>query len=212
MFRLIKEKGVVYESASLKEEEVPAFIEDYLKRKKMKAENTAVLLLVDYLGKDLQKITNELDKLCINSSGDAPITIDLIEKYIGISKDFNVYELQSALLTKNHAKAFRIVDHFNRNPKVNPFVLTIANILTAYQRLYHYLIGGDVGRSDTYRVYQIHSAQYEDYKVAKSLYTTSRVEDIFEILLEFDLRSKGVNNDNTTQEELLREMVFRIIN
>lgn len=211
MFRQIKEKGLVFESEALKENEVPHFIENYLKKKKVIAESVAVRLLVDHLGTDLSKITNELEKLCINLSEGERITPELIEKNIGISKDYNVYELQSALLTKNFAKAFTIVDHFNSTPKTNPFVLTIANVFAAYQKLYHFILGGNVSDWDMWKVYQIHSTQSADYKMARSLYSKERVEEIFETLLEYDLRSKGVYNVETPHEELLKEMVYQIM-
>ncbi len=212
MFKQIKEKGIVFESEALKESELPVFIEAYLKRKKVAAESKAIHLLVDHLGADLSKITNELDKLCLNVGEGEKITPELIEKNIGISKDYNVYELQSAMLTKNSAKAFTIVDHLNNTPKANPFILTISNVFAAYQKLYHFLLGGNVSDWDMWKVYQIHSTQSGDYKVAKSLYTTQQVEEIFEIILEYDLRSKGVYNVETTHPELLKEMVFRIMN
>ena len=211
MFRQIKEKGLVFESESLKENEVPHFIENYLKKKKVVAESVAVRLLVDHLGTDLSKITNELEKLCINLTEGERITPELIEKNIGISKDYNVYELQSALLTKNFAKAFTIVDHFNSTPKANPFVLTIANVFAAYQKLYHFILGGNVSDWDMWKVYQIHSTQSGDFKMARSLYTKERVEEIFETILEYDLRSKGVFNVETPPGELLKEMVYQIM-
>ena len=211
MFRQIKEKGLVFESESLKENEVPHFIENYLRKKKIIAESVAVRLLVDHLGTDLSKITNELEKLCINLTEGERITPELIEKNIGISKDYNVYELQSALLTKNFVKAFTIVDHFNSTPKANPFVLTMANVFAAYQKLYHFILGGNVSDWDMWKVYQIHSTQSGDFKMARSLYTKERVEEIFETILEYDLRSKGVFNVETPQGELLKEMVYQIM-
>ena len=212
MFRLIKEKGIVFESQALKENAVPAFIEAWLKRKKVSAEPKAVNILVDYLGTDLSKITNELEKLCINLNEGEKITTGLIEKNIGISKDYNVYELQSALLVKNSTRAFTIVDYLNNNQKANPFILTITNIFAAYQKLYHFLLGPSVSDFEIYKHYQIHSSQVNEFKKAKSLYSPQRVEEIFEIILEYDLRSKGVFNVETPSEELLKEMVYRIMN
>ncbi|MFI5171345.1 MAG: DNA polymerase III subunit delta [Chitinophagales bacterium] len=211
-FKLIKEKGLVYESESLKESEVPIFIENYLKRKKATADGKAISVLIDYLGTDLSKIINELEKLCINLKEGERITVDLIEKNIGISKDYNVFELQSALITKNVAQAFTIVNYMNDNSKANPFVLTVSNIHSAFTKLYHYLLGGDVNDWDMYKIYQIHSSQKNEYRAARNLYTVDRVEEIFELVLEFDLRSKGVYNVETSPEELLKELVYRILN
>lgn len=211
LFKHIKEKGVIFESETIKESELPMFIESYLKRKKVAIDTLAVRLLVDYLGTDLAKMSNELDKLCINLPESGRITTEQIEKNIGISKDYNVYELQSALLTKNVSQAFTIVSFINDNQKANPFVLTISNIHAAFQKLYHYLLGGDVSDFDMYKVYQIHSSQKNEYRAARRLYTVQRVEEIFELLLEYDLRSKGFNNGETEHDELLREMVYKIM-
>ncbi len=211
MFKLIKEKGIIFESAPIKESELPMFIEQYLKRKKVSIDSKATRLLIEYLGADLAKMSNELDKLCINLPESGVIGVEQIEKNIGISKDYNVFELQSALLTKNMHLAYTIVQYLNDNPKANPFVLTITNIHAAYQKLYHYLIGGDVSDFDMYKVYQIHSSQKNEFRRARSLYSLERVEEIFEILLDYDLRSKGVNNNDTPHDELLREMVYKIM-
>lgn len=211
LFKQIKDKGLVFESAPAKESEVPVFITHYLKRKKVSIDSHAAQLLVDYLGTDLAKISNELDKLCINVPESGVINTEQIEKNIGISKDYNIFELQSALLEKDATQAYTIVQYLNDNPKANPFVLSITNIHAAYLRLYHYLIGGDVSDFDMFKIYQIHSSQKNAYRRARSLYTVQRVEEIFEILLDYDLRSKGVNNNDIPHEELLRELVYKLM-
>lgn len=211
LFKQIKDKGLVFESQPVKDSEVPIFITQYLKRKKVSIDSSASHLLVEYLGNDLAKISNELDKLCINIPENGIVDVAQIEKNIGISKDYNIFELQSALLEKNATQAYTIVQYLNDNQKANPFVLNITNIHAAFQRLYHYLIGGDVSDFDMFKIYQIHSTQKNAYRKARSLYTVQRVEEIFEILLEYDLRSKGVNNNEVPHEELLREMVYKIM-
>ena len=211
LFKQIKDKGLVFESQPVKDSEVPIFITQYLKRKKVTIDSSASHLLVEYLGNDLAKISNELDKLYINIPENGIVDVAQIEKNIGISKDYNIFELQSALLEKNATQAYTIVQYLNDNQKANPFVLNITNIHAAFQRLYHYLIGGDVSDFDMFKIYQIHSTQKNAYRKARSLYTVQRVEEIFEILLEYDLRSKGVNNNEVPHEELLREMVYKIM-
>lgn len=212
LFKQIKDKGLVFESELLKDNDVPTFIEGYLKRKKVTIDSKAVRLLIEYLGKDLSKMTNELDKLCINLPASGKITVDQIEKNIGISKDYNIYELQSALLMKNSTKAFTIVDYINDNLKANPFILSISNIHAAFQKLYHLILGGDVTDFDLYKIYGIHSSQKNEFRTARKFYTRERVEEIFEILLEYDLRSKGVENGSTEYEGLLTELVYKIMN
>ena len=211
LFKQIKDKGLIFESQPVKDSEVPIFITQYLKRKKVSIDSRASHLLVEYLGNDLAKISNELDKLCINIPESGVIDVEQIEKNIGISKDYNIFELQTALLEKNVPLAFTIVQYLNDNPKANPFVLNITNIHAAFQRLYHYLIGGDVSDFDMFKIYQIHSTQKHAFRKARTLYTVHRVEEIFELLLDYDLRSKGVNNGDIPHEELLRELVYKIM-
>ena len=211
LFKQIKDRGLVFESEALKESEVPIFIEAYLKRKKVTAESKAIRVLIDYLGTDLSKMTNELDKLCINLPANGQITVEQIEKNIGISKDYNVYELQSALLMKNTEQVFTIVDYINDNQKANPFVLTIATIHAAYQKLYHLILGGDVGDFDMFKIYGIHSSQKNEFRSARKHYSRQRVEEIFELILEYDLRSKGVENGETDHAALLKELAYKLI-
>lgn len=211
LFKQIKEKGLVYESETLKEADVPIFIDNYLKRKKVTADSKAIRVLIDYLGTDLSKMTNELDKLCINLPANGQITVEQIEKNIGISKDYNVYELQSTLLMKNATKVFTIVDYINDNPKANPFILTIANIHAAYQKLYHLILGGDVTDFDMFKIYGIHSSQKNEFRNARKHYSRERVEEIFELILQYDLRSKGVENGETEHGALLKELTYKLI-
>ncbi len=212
LFKQIKDKGLVYESETLKEADVPIFVEKYLKRKKVTIDSKAVRVLIEYLGTDLSKMTNELDKLCINLPANGQITVEQIEKNIGISKDYNIYELQSALLMKNSTKAFTIVDYINDNLKANPFILSVSNIHAAFQKLYHLILGGDVTDYEMYKVYGIHSSQKNEFRAARKFYSRERVEAIFELILEYDLRSKGVENGSTEHDGLLKELVYKIMN
>lgn len=212
LFKQIKDKGLVYESEALKEPALPDFITKYLARKKVTIDSKAVRVLIEYLGTDLSKMTNELDKLCINLPASGQITVEQIEKNIGISKDYNIYELQSALLMKNSTKAFTIVDYINDNLKANPFILSVSNIHAAFQKLYHLILGGDVNDFELYKVYGIHSTQKNEFRAARKFYTRERVEEIFELILEYDLRSKGVGNGSAEHDDLLKEMVYKIIN
>jgi len=212
-FRHIKEKGAIFESQRPKDSDLPAFVEQQLKKHKVKIEPQAMRLFIEYVGAELSTLMNELEKLCINLPEGGTINVEQIENGIGISKEYNVFELQSALLTKDHVKAFTIVQYINDNQKANPFVLTITNLHSAFHKLYHYLIGGEVSDNEMYTIYQIHFSQKNEYRKAKTLYSLDQVEDIFELLLEYDLRSKGVHNNNnsTPNESLLQELVYRIM-
>lgn len=211
IYKLLNENGIVFESEIKKESEIPVFIERYVKKKNYTIDSKANNLLVEYLGTELNKITNELDKMIINLKEGAKITVKEIEEYIGISKDYNVWELQSSLLVKDIAKSFKILHYLNQNPKTNPSVLTISNLHAGFVKLYQFMHGPDARDWDLFRMYGIHGSQANEYRKAKSIYSKRDVEKIFGIFLEYDLRSKGLHNVETPTEELLREMTYKIL-
>lgn len=211
-FKTIKDQGIIYESEALREQDIPNFIDNYLRKRNFTIEPKANNLLLEYLGTDLNKIANELNKLIINLKPGEKVTVKEIEENIGISKDYNIWELQSALLVKNTARVFTILHYLNQNPKTNPFVLTISNLHSGFIKLYQFMNGQDAKDWDLYRMYGIHGSQANEYRKAKTLYSREAVENIFGIFLEYDLRSKGLHNVETEPEELLREMIFRILN
>lgn len=211
LYKAVQTSGKVFLSESPKEEQIPSFIREYLKERNQSIEAKAAEILFEYLGNDLSRISNELDKLCINVVNGKAITVADIEHNIGISKDYNVFELQSALLVKDAARAFRIAHYMGNNPKANPMVLILANLLQSYAKLYQYMRTKDVKDNELYTLFKIHSSQTSDYKKAKQLYTEENVLNAFALLLEYDLRTKGLNNNSVEDSELLKELVFRLI-
>lgn len=211
IYKLIQDKGIVFDSVHPKENEIPAFIDKYLKKKNVSIDNKANHQLVDYLGRSLSKIVNELDKLILNVKAGSVISSKEIEEHIGISREHNVWELQSAMLVKNSAKVFSILHVLNQNLKLNPPVLTISTLHSAFVKLYLFQNGPEVKDWDLFKLYGIHSSQVQEFRTAKSLYPKKDVERIFSLFLEYDLRSKGLHNVNTPVEELLKEMVYRIM-
>ncbi len=211
IYKLLQKNAVVYESPTLKENEVPDTITNFLKQKNYSIDAKAVSLLTDYLGTNLSKITNELNKLLINLPEGKKITVDEIEKNIGISKEYNVFELQTALLQKNHTKAFTILHYLTINLKPAMVTFIIGNLHAAYAKLYHFLHSKDGGGGNLYNTFGIHFTQADTYIKAKNIYNLPEVESKFEILLEYDLRSKGLYNDNVSGEALLKELVFKLM-
>ncbi|MBK6732165.1 MAG: DNA polymerase III subunit delta [Bacteroidetes bacterium] len=211
LFKSIQHNGTIFLSESPKEDQIPKFIKNYLQEKNRTIDAKAADILTEYLGNNLSKISNELDKLCINSKPEKAITISDIEHNIGISKEYNVYELQSALLQKDLSKAYHIIFYMNKNLKNNPFVLTLSNLHNAFIKLYQYMRTPNIKEGDLYRTYGIHFSQLRDYKRAKDIYTLEQVEHVFELLMEYDLRSKGLQNNSTEAAELGVELIFRIL-
>lgn len=211
LFKALQHNGTVFLSESPKEDQIPAFIKEYLKSKERSIEPKAADILTEYLGNDLSKISNELDKLCINSKKEKAINISDIEHNIGISKEYNVYELQSALLEKDITKAYHIIYYLNKDQKNNPLVLTLANLHSAFTKLYMYIRTPNAREMDLYRGFGIHFSQAQSYKKAKEIYSVEEVENIFELLMEYDLRSKGVHNESANAADLLVELIYRML-
>lgn len=213
LYKSINEKGILFESKKLYDNEVPAWINGYLKTKKRTIDPGAGMLLNEYLGNDLSKISNELDKLIITlPDGEYNITTTHIERNIGISKDYNNFELHKALTQKNVLKANRIVNYFSHNQKDNPFTMTIATLYHFYSKVltYHFIQnkGDKRGVAATLKVNPYFVGDYE--KAAKQ-YNPKKTVEIISLLREYDLKSKGYNNVSTSHGELLKELVYRIL-
>ena len=211
LYKAIKKIGEVFESKKLYENKIPQWINEYLKTKKVSIEPIAGKLLTDFLGTDLTKISNELDKLIISLPENTKISPKDIEENIGISKDFNNFELQNAIVTKDMLKANRIVNYFAKNPKDNPLVLTLTALYSFFAKvlMVHY-----VGTGDDYKLASaLKTSPYfiSSYVNASKKYKKAKLLNIFSLLREFDLKSKGVGNVSLAHGSLLRELVFKIM-
>jgi DNA polymerase-3 subunit delta len=207
--KLIGEKGVVLESAKLFENKVPAWIHGYFKERGYSVDQKSATLLVDFLGNDLGKICNELDKLIlIVPSGSKQITADLIEKNIGISKDYNSFELSRALATGDLVKSGRIVNYFISNPKNNPFILIVASLFSYFTKvlLYHGL--ADKSADNVAREFGIKPYFVAEYVQAANRFPFTKTKMIISWLREYDLKSKG--RSMASDGDLLRELIFKI--
>lgn len=213
LYKAINEKGILYESKKLYDNEVPAWINGYLKNKKRTIDPGAGALLNEYLGNDLSKIANELNKLIITlPDGEFNITTSHIERNIGISKDYNNFELHKALTQKNILKANRIVNYFGHNAKDNPFTLTISSLYHFYSKVltYHFITNKS-DRRNVAATLKVNPFFVGDYEKAARQYNPKKTVEIISMLREYDLKSKGHNNVSTSHGELLKELVFRIL-
>lgn len=212
--KAVSAKGVVFESKKLYDNQVPDWISSYCKSKKLGIETPAVALLAEYLGTDLAKISNELDKLALNLPAGASVTTAHIQEYIGISKDYNVYELQRAFATRDLPKIARIQQYFMANIRKNPLIVTIASLYAYFSKVYmlHFLQGSS--DADMVKALDLRSDWFlKEYKLAARHYTRSQTETILHHLKEYDLRSKGVDTDttNTGEEELMKELFWKML-
>lgn len=207
--KMFDKVGVVFESAKLKDYNVEAWIKQYCSSKKYSINDKAVALLAQYLGNDLTRIVNELNKLTINIPETEEISTSHIELYIGISKEFNVFELCDALSKLDALKANRIVKYFAANPKNNPIVLTLGTLLTHFNRLISYHALPDKSKAAV--VLGINPFFLKDIEPAARLYSLTKLVAIIALLREADLKSKGVGSAGIEDGELLKELVFKIM-
>jgi len=212
LYKSLETRAVYFESVKLRDYHIPAWIERYLMGKGIKTDPSASAMLTEYLGTDLHKIVNELDKLIITLPAGKPfITTALIEKNIGISKDYNNFELQKAIGEKNILKANMIVHYFADNPKDNPITLSIASLFGFFSKLltYHYLT--DKSKNNVASVLKVNPFFVKEYENSAVKYNVSKTVQIISLLRTYDMKSKGFNDPGTDPGDLLKELVFRIL-
>jgi DNA polymerase-3 subunit delta len=203
--------GVVFESSKFYDNKVPGWINEQVTGKGYSIRPEACQLLAEYLGSDLGRISNELEKLVINLPAGSTIDNSLIERNIGISKDYNIFELQNALGTKDVAKANRIINYFASNTKQNPTIVVLTVLFGYFMKvmIYHQL--KDKSPKNAAAALSVNPFFVKDYAVAAQNYPFKRIRVIIAMLREYDLRLKGVNNGSTGESELLRELVYKIL-
>jgi DNA polymerase-3 subunit delta len=212
LYKLLESNAVYFDSPRLRDYQIPAWIESYLMTRGIKTEPSASALLTEYLGTDLHKIANELDKLIITLPAGKPvITNALIEKNIGISKDYNNFELQNAIGSKNVLKANMIARYFADNPKDNPLTLTIASLFSFFSKLltYHYL--PDKSKNNAASSLKVNPFFVKDFESAALKYNARKTVQIISLLRTFDMKSKGYGDAGTEPGDLLKELIYRIL-
>ncbi|MFM9989733.1 DNA polymerase III subunit delta [Flavobacterium sp.] len=210
--KILAQKGVVYESKKLYENQVGEWLKRVLSGKKLNIEPKAVAMLVDFLGTDLSKIANELDKLAIILPQGSTITPAIIEENIGFSKDFNVFEFRKAIGERNQLKSYQIADHFAQNPKDNPMVVTTSLVFSFFIQLLKYHGLKDRNPKTVAPILGVSPFFLKDYDVALRNYPMKKVSQIVASLRDIDVKSKGVGANALPQSDLLKEMLVKIFN
>lgn len=207
----IDKAGVLFESARIYENKVPAWINEQISIQGYSIRPEACQLLAEYLGNDLGRISNELEKLLINLPAGSVIDAAIIERNIGISKDYNIFELQNALGARDIAKANRIISHFAGNTKQNPMIVILTVLFGFFMKvmIYHQL--KDKSKNNAAAALSVNPYFIKDYVLAAQNYSFRQLRAVIGLLREYDLRLKGVNNGSTEESELLRELVYRIL-
>jgi len=209
--KLLDKVGVVYESKKLYENQVGDWIKRVLSGKGYNIEPKAAAMLVEFLGNDLGKINNELEKLAIILPQGSTITPKVIEDNIGISKDYNVFELRKAIGEKDQLKAYKIADYFANNPKDNPLVLTVGLVFGFFSQLLQYHGLKDKNPANAAKMLRVNPYFLKDYDIALRNYPMRKVSAIVGALRDIDVKSKGVGA-NVSQADLMRELLVKIFN
>lgn len=210
--KILEKSGVVFESKKLYENQVGDWLKRVLQGKKLNIEPKAVQMFVDFLGNDLSRIANEIDKLAIILKPGDVITPAIIEENIGFSKDFNPFELRKAIGEKDQYKSYLIANHFAANPKDNPIVLTIGLVFSFFSQLLQYHGLKDKNPKNVASVLKVNPFFVKDYELAARNYPMKKVSGIVSTLKDIDLKSKGVGGNSLPQSDLLKEMLVKIFN
>ncbi|MCD8402585.1 DNA polymerase III subunit delta [Tenacibaculum finnmarkense] len=209
-YKAIAKNGLIYDSKKLYENQVADWIRKVLGGRKYNIEPKASQMLVEFLGTDLSKISNELDKLTAVLSKETIITDKHIEENIGISKDFNNFELRKAIGQKEIVKANRIINYFTQNPKNNPLVMTISLLNSFFTQLLMYHGLKDKSKGNVAKVLGVNPYFVDDYSSAGKKYPMRKVSQVIGFLREADIKSKGVGA-NQSSSDILKELLFKIL-
>ena len=212
LIKTLDKNGLVFESKKLYENQVGDWIRRVLKGKGYEIEPKAMMMLVEFLGNDLSRIANELNKLEIILPKGSKISPAHIEENIGFSKDFNVFEFRKAIGEKNQFKAYQIADYFAKNPKDNPLVLTTGLVFSFFSALLQYHGLKDKSQSNVARELKISPYFVNDYISAAKNYPMKKVSSIIAALRELDVKSKGVGANSLSDGDLLKEILVKIFN
>jgi DNA polymerase-3 subunit delta len=209
-YKAIEKNGVIFESSPLYDSKIPAWIETFVAGKGYQINPQASAMLAEYLGNDLSKIANEMEKLMLNVPASQAINMQHVQDNIGISKEYNVFELQSALSRKDPFKVNQIINYFEANPRANPIVLVLGNLNNFFSKvlLYHY--AKDRSPQNLARELGVSPYFLKDYELAARSYNYGKSMQIISLLREYDLKSKGVDS-NAGNGELMKELMFKIL-
>jgi DNA polymerase-3 subunit delta len=211
LYKTLQKGAVIYESKKLYENQVADWIRRVLSTKNYTIVPKAAQMLVEFLGTDLSKINNELDKLQIILPKGTQISPEHIEENIGISKDFNNFELRHAIGEKNTIKTFRIVNYFAENPKDNPMVVTVSLLFSFFSQLLHFHGLNDKSPRNVASALKVNPYFVNDYVTAARNFPMKKVSEVVSILREFDVKSKGVGSNAVPQGDLLKELMVKIL-
>ena len=209
--KILKNKAEVLSTKKLYDYELPEWVSSMIKTKSLDIQSKALHMLVGHIGNDLQRIENEVDKLSINLQGRKQITEDDIENFIGISKEFNIFELQAAIVNRDLPVALNIINYFSSNPKAAPIQLVLPTLFSFFSKLY---IASSIGSRDEYSLSAALGVKgffVKQYIQAMQRYNYTDIEKVLILLQHYNLMSIGIGRVNLDDASMLKEMVAKIV-
>lgn len=209
--KLLKQHAEVLTTKKMYESQLPEWVSDQVQRKGFSISRKAVMLLVEHIGNDISRINNEINKLLLNLGGRKSISEEDIEQYVGVSKEYNVFELQEALQRKDAAKAMRIIQYFGSNPKSAPIQMVLPALYNFFSKVY--MLFGVSSQDEKAAAAAIGVNPYfiRDYMFAAGNYGYAGTEQALLLLHEYNLRSIGINDAGTADASLMKEMILKMI-
>ncbi len=211
IYKSLQKNHVYLETKKLYDNKIPDWITEFVQEHKFKISPKASYLLAESLGNDLSKIANEVKKLFINLKEGEEITLELVQDNIGISKEFNMFELQDALAKKDILKANRIINYFSANEKEHPSVMTLSSLYGYFTKVLLYHFVPDKSKFVVAQALGVNPFFVDGYVNAAKNYNTAKLKSIFSYLKEYDLKTKGVDNNGVNNGELMKELMFKIL-
>ncbi len=212
--KAIQQAGILFESQKLRERDLPPFIENYLKERQTSIDPKSEQLIADSIGADLSRLTSELDKLILSlPADDKRVTPQIVEDQIGVSKDFNGFELRDAIVNRNVYKANQIINYFDKNPKAGSIYSFLPMLFNYFQNLMIAFYAPQRQSQEGVAAWLELRSPWaaKDYMTGMRNYTGSKVMQILGKLREIDAKSKGLDNPNTPPGELMKELIFYIL-
>jgi DNA polymerase-3 subunit delta len=208
--KLLKDKAEVLSTKKMYDNELPAWTQSFIEKKGYQPTQKAVHLLVDHIGNDLSRIANEIDKVILNLGSRKSINEDDIENFVGISKEYNVFELQNAVGKKNLAKALQIVQYFESNPKAAPIQLILPSLYSYFSKVF--MIASGASESSIMTAFDMKSNwQLKDPKASAMIYGFEGAQAALLLMHHYNLRSVGVGDIGTEDASLLKEMIYKMM-
>jgi DNA polymerase-3 subunit delta len=207
----LEKNAIFVKSEKIKDYLLAGWIESFVKSKGHSIDNSTAVFLADSVGNNLEVISNEMGKMFMNFQGETKITKDLIQKYIGINKEYNTFELTKAMGVKDIVKANKIIHYFSQNPKNHPLIPIIALVYTFFSKVALVHFNKQMADAELARITGVSPYYLKEYRIAANNYRLGKVIDCFAYIKEADLRSKGVDSSGMESKEILRELVFKIM-